>query len=219
MSYREVTVIEIREVLRLWLRNDMGLRPIAASAGCDRKTARRYIDAAVAAGLVRNGDEGQLTDELIGVVVEAVRPQRSGGRGAAWEACAAERDRIDEWLNKGLKLTKVHDLLGRRGVTVPYRTLHRYAATELGFGGPAATVRVADGEPGAELQVDFGRMGWLVDAVSGRRRVVWALVFTAVVSRHTFVWLSHRQTTQDVIDGFEAAWAFYGGVFKAVRAC
>ena len=103
------------------------------------------------------------------------------------------------------------------GVVVPYRTLHRYAAEKLGFGQPAVTVRVADGEPGVELQVDYGRMGLLtVDAASGRRRAVWALVFTAVVSRHTFVWLSFRQTVADVIDGCEAAWGFYGGVFKVL---
>ena len=217
VSYREVTVIEIREVLRLWLRDDMGLRPIALRAGCDRKTARRYVDAAVAAGLERDGGEGQLTDELLGVVVEAVRPDRPAGHGEAWQACAAEHDRIKGWLRKGLTLTKVHDLLGRHGVVVPYRTLHRYAAEKLGFGRPTSTVRVADGDPGSELQVDFGRMGLLrVDDGSGRRRAVQALILTAAFSRHTFVWLSFRQTVADVIDGFEAAWAFFGGVLKVV---
>jgi hypothetical protein len=43
---------------------------------------------------------------------------------------------------------------------------------------------------------------------------LWALIFTAHVSRHTFVWLSWRQELEDVIAGCEAAWAFYGGVFK-----
>jgi hypothetical protein len=46
---------------------------------------------------------------------------------------------------------------------------------------------VADGEPGGELQVDFGRMGLLFDPGSGRRRVCWALICTAVYSRHCFV--------------------------------
>ncbi len=59
-------------------------------------------------------------------------------------------------------------------------------------------------------------MGLIFDPESGRRRTVWALVFTAVVSRHSFVWLSFRQTVADVIAGFEAAWEFYGGVFKVV---
>jgi transposase len=216
VGYRETTVIEIREILRLWLRGDMGLRRIADNVGCDRKTVRRYIDAAVAAGLVRDGGEGQLTDALIGAVVEAVRPERPGGHGPAWDACAAEHDRIKAWLAKDLKLTKIHTLLGRRGVVVPYRTLHRYAAEELGFRRRKPTVPVVDGEPGEELQVDFCKMGLLFDPQAGRRRTVWALIFTAVVSRHTFVWLSYQQAIEDVIDGCEAAWDFFGGVFKVL---
>jgi len=95
---------------------------------------------------------------------------------------------------------KIHELLTRRGVRVPLRTVQRYVCDECGrHRGRGPTVRVADGEPGDELQVDFGRMGHL--DVDGRRRVVWALVFTASYSRHCFVWLSHRQTMGDVIDG------------------
>jgi hypothetical protein len=77
-------------------------------------------------------------------------------------------------------------------------------------------VRIADGEPGDELQVDFGRMGTLFDPGTGRNRVVWALLFTACYSRHQFLWLSFRQTTGAVIEGCEAAWAFFGGVFRTV---
>ena len=77
-------------------------------------------------------------------------------------------------------------------------------------------MRVADGEPGVELQVDFGRMGLLPDPATGRQRVCWALIFTACYSRHCYVFLSFRQTTEAVVSGFEAAWAFFGGVFKVV---
>lgn len=38
--FREVSVIEIREVLRAWLAG-AGYRRVAALAGVDRKTARR----------------------------------------------------------------------------------------------------------------------------------------------------------------------------------
>jgi transposase len=216
VSFREVTVIEIKEVLRLWLRDDMGQRKIAERAGVDRKTVRRYVEAAEAAGLVRDGGEGQLTDVLIGLVVETVRPKRPSGRGASWQACEAERDRIKGWLEKDLEVTKIHDLLERRGIVVPYRTLHRFAAEELGYRRPAATVPVVDGKPGEELQIDFGRMGLMFDPVTGRRRVVWALIFTAVVSRHMFVWLSYRQTLDEVIAGCEAAWEFFDGVFAVI---
>ena len=52
-------------------------------------------------------------------------------------------------------LTKVHTLLGRRGVVVSDAA--SVCTTELDFGQRRTTVRVADCDPGAEVQVDFGR--------------------------------------------------------------
>src|SRR5579859_7641804 len=74
MAFREVLVTEVKEVLRAWLAG-LGKRPAAARAGVNVKTAARYIRAAQEAGLARGGGEGQLTDELLGVVVGAVRPR------------------------------------------------------------------------------------------------------------------------------------------------
>ncbi len=216
--FREVRVYEIREVLRLWVRGE-GLRSIERLVGMDRKTVRRYVTAAVEAGLVRDGGEGQLSDELLGSICEKVRPHRSEGRGAAWGLLVANHDLLKGWLvDDGLTAVKAGELLARRGTVVPERTLHRYALEVLGVGRSArgTTVRVADGEPGVELQIDFGKMGLIDDPGSGRRRVVQALIFTAVFSRHCFVWLSFTQTTEAVIAGCEAAWAFFGGVFKVL---
>jgi transposase len=215
MSYREVRVFEVREVLRLWLRGG-GLRSVERLAGVDRKTVRRYVTAAEELGLCRDGGEGQLSDGFIGSVVEAVRPHRSDGHGEAWRLLVADHDRIKAWLSDdGLTVVKVHDLLTRRGIVVPERTLHRYAdeVCDVGRGRRGTTVRVNDGEPGDELQVDFGKMGRIPEPETGRQRDCQALIFTPVVSRYSFVWLTHRQAIDDVIAGFEAAWAFYGGVF------
>ena len=49
MAFREVSVVEVREVLRAWL-SGVGLRTVAEQAGVDRKTARRYVQAAEEAG-------------------------------------------------------------------------------------------------------------------------------------------------------------------------
>ena len=46
--------------------------------------------------------------------------------------------------------------------------------------------------------------------------MVHALIFTAVYSRHMFVWLTFAQTLAAVIAGCEAAWGFFGGVFKVL---
>jgi len=216
MAFREVAVVEIREVLRAWL-SGAGLRKVAEQAGVDRKTARRYVEAAVAAGLARDGGLAQLSDELVGQVAEAVRPARPGGHGHAWdqlESCHAE---VEAQVKAGLSVVKIGVLLERRGVVVPYRTLHRFCAERCGYGRSAATtVRVADGEPGMECQLDFGYLGLITDPVTGRQRKVHALIFTACYSRHMFVWLSFTQTLAAFTAGCEAAWAFFGGVFQVL---
>jgi transposase len=216
VAFREVRVNEVREVLRSWLAGD-GLRIAAERAGVDRKTARRYVEAGQAAGLVRDGGAGQLCDALIGAVIGAVRPARASGHGVAWESLLAYEQQIRGWIdNDDLQLTNIHGKLTRRGVVVPYRTLHRFAAERCGFGRRKPTLRVADGEPGVECQLDFARMGLIPDPETGRRRVVHALIFTAVYSRHMFVWLSFTQTLAAVIAGCEAAWAYFGGIFKVL---
>ena len=216
MAFREVPVFEVREVLRLWLRRET-LRGIERLAGVDHKTVRRYVEAATGQGVVRDGAEGQLHDQMIGAMVEAVRPHRSDGHGEAWRLLIAHHDQIKAWLDKGLTVVKCHDVLSRQGVVVPERTLHRYALEVCGHRrGQGPTVRVADGRPGDECQIDFGRMGSLHDPVSDPVRAAYVLVFTACFSRHCFVSVSFAQTTEAVIDGCEAARVFVGGVFATV---
>ena len=84
MGFREVSVVEVREVLRAWLEGH-GLRTVAARAGVDRKTARRYVAAAENAGLSRDAGAEAVTDDLVGLVVEAVRPARPNGHGVVGE--------------------------------------------------------------------------------------------------------------------------------------
>ena len=217
MAFREVRMFEVKEVLRLWLRGE-GLRSIERLAGVDRKTVRRYVSAAVDTGLDRQGNEAQLNDVFMSLVLEKVRPHRTNGQGAARRRLEPHTKKIRSWLeDDDLTVVKVHDLLARQGVVVPKRTLERFCAELCGpRRGRTTTVRVADGEPGDECQIDFGRMGLLFDAETGRRRVCHALIFTACVSRHCFVWLCFSQTMADVIEGCEAAWAFFGGIFATV---
>ena len=220
MGFREVSVVEVREVLRGWLEG-AGLRKIAERSGVDRKTARRYVTAAEAAGLCREAGVEALTDELVGVVVAAVRPARANGHGASWGLLLAREEQIKKWIAGGdgqppLSIVKIEELLARQGCVVPYRTLHRFAVERCGFRVKSTTMRVAVGEPGVECQIDFAQMGFIIDVETGKKRRVHALIFTAVLSRHMFVWLTYSQTLVAMIAGCEAAWEFFGGVFKVL---
>ena len=114
MAFREVRVFEVREVLRLWLAGE-GFRSMERLSQVDRKTVRRYVDAAERLGLVRDGGEDQLTDVFIGLVVEAVRPHRSDGHGEAWRLLVAHHDADRGWVEDDLTGVKIHELLERRG--------------------------------------------------------------------------------------------------------
>ncbi|EUA24703.1 integrase catalytic region domain protein [Mycobacterium xenopi 3993] len=118
-----------------------GLRRVAALAGVDRKTARSYTNAAALAGLDRGGALDQLTDELIGAVIEAVRPDRPDGHGQVWEVLRANHDQIVKWVEEGLTVVKICDLLERRGTAVPQRTLHRYCTQCTEYRAVAALAR------------------------------------------------------------------------------
>jgi hypothetical protein len=76
-------MVQVKEVLRRWLRGDQGLPRVAEGAGVDRKTVQRYVDAAQALEAWRDGGDQQLTDELVVAVVQAVQPGRRAGRGRA----------------------------------------------------------------------------------------------------------------------------------------
>jgi hypothetical protein len=133
VSYREVPVHQVREVIRLWLAGE-GIRSTARLAQLDRKTVGRYVEAARVVGLSRDGGLDQLTDEAVGLVCELVRPARRDGRGRAWMALEENGDLVSGWVKAEVPLTKVQVLLARRGIQVPYRTLNRFAIERCEFG-------------------------------------------------------------------------------------
>jgi len=146
--YREVTMIEIREVLRL---RGAGLpkKRIAAQLGLDPKTVRRYVRAAATAG---DPVTAANSDDEVRQILLALQPAGGRPRGDGWALCRDHRAAIDRWLGDGLRLTKIRKLLVRQGVQIAYPTLHRSAILELQFGKTATTIPVLDGEPGQECR-------------------------------------------------------------------
>lgn len=88
MPYRELTMIDVKEVLRRWSAGH-GDRKIGREAGVDRKTVARYTDAAKQLGL-EPGRE--LTDEEVHQIAQCVqsRPLASpSDSGTRWLSIAS----------------------------------------------------------------------------------------------------------------------------------
>jgi transposase len=214
MSYRELTMIEVKEVLRRW-RAGQSLRAMSRETGLDRKTVRRYVESASELGLAHVGD---VTDEEARDVLQQVTDREMPAPSAERAQLAPHRVQIEEWLTgpKPLKLTKVHDLLARRGVEITYATLRRFVIDELGWHKRVPTVRIDDAAPGEEAQVDYGKVGRLLDESTGRVRDLWALIVTLTFSRHMFVIPMFTQTTEAVCAGLDEAWRYFGGVVRRI---
>lgn len=212
MPFREVTMFEVKEVVRLWLAG-IAKKRIADRLGLDPKTVRRYVKTAVAAGIQ---SEATFNDERLVVLMSALHASPGRTHGESWASCARQRSLIEALLKKPVRLSKIRRLLQSKGVKVPYPTLHRYAVAELGFGRTAATIPVEDCGPGEELQVDTGWMTLLEPDETGKRRRIRAWIFTSVLSRYRFVYPCLAESTATAIEACEAAWSFYGGVFKTL---
>ena len=215
VSFRELTMIEVREVIRRW-QAGQGLREMSRGTGLDRKTIRRYVEAIAEVGIEREGtvDDAQV-HEVGRRVQERPMPKPSFERALLHE----HRARIEQWLTgkPALRLTKVHVLLHRdHGLDVSYATLRRYVMDELGWGLRTPTVLIADAPAGEEAQVDFGLMGMMHDPQSKRIRRLYALIVTLCFSRYQFVWPTWEQTTTAVCEGLDEAWRFFGGVVPRI---
>src|SRR5512145_2455189 len=118
MSYRELAMIDVREVLRRWSAGHSN-RKIARETGTDRDTAARYITVASHQLGLERGHE--FTDDEVHEIAQRVQARPLPDPSEEWNAVAAHKERISAWLAGGgdkrpLKLTKVNVLLERQGV-------------------------------------------------------------------------------------------------------
>jgi transposase len=209
LGFRELTMMEVRDVLRR-LAAGQSLREIARTTGLDRKTVRRYAEAAAGSGW--RADQSELGEALVAEVARRVQDRAAPTPSDERAELHRQREHISQWLESGLRLTKIHVLLKRSGMSASYATLRRFAQDEFGWGKRVASVRLDDPAPGEEAQIDFGCMGTMLDRETGRTRKLWVLVVHLSCSRYSFVYPTFTQDVLAVCAGLDAAWAFFDGV-------
>ena len=211
MGYRELHRMEIEEVVRRWQVQE-SQRAIARATGLARETFKKYLAAAVRVGLSATGSpptDAQLV-ELRRLGVVAAQPvKRVAPQVAVLEPY---RDQIATWLDQDhLLLTRIQELLEAQRVPVKYTTLRRFVRQAGLWKQPRSTVRMAPTAPGEVAEMDFEKLGTLIDPVTGKRQVVYGLLVVLVYSRYAFLWPLVQQTVEATIEGLEQAWRFFGG--------
>jgi transposase len=214
MGHKEYGVTDILDILRRSKSKD-SQRRISRATGIDPKTIRSYLRIATMHGFTDTVPDDELAEIASAVIREVYGNDNKNPEPGACAPLLPHRELLSGWLDtEKLTLKKVHIKLGRMGVAVTYSTLYRYAREELGFGGQKVTVRMAETEPGEVAQADFGKMGLIFDPESGCKRVLHALVVTLIMSRFQYVYLTHLQTFEALINGLENAWVTFNGVTR-----
>jgi hypothetical protein len=215
MARRTFDVIDVAEILVHWhagrSKNEM-----AESLGVDRKTLRKYIAPAEAAGIVPGGPakSEQEWHDLVREWFPELADTRL--RQVTWPAIAEHHDYIAEQLKARVRMSTIHQRLrDERGLAASVASFRRYVAANIPEEARRSQVTVWNPRPaeaGEQAQIDYGQLGRWMDPVTGRLRTVQAFVMVLAYSRHMFVrpvlTMDQRAWTECHVEAF----GFFGGV-------
>ena len=117
--------MHVQEVIRRWQAQE-SQRSIARAMGIARVTVRRYIAHAEKLGLVQTGPPASETQliELGRLSREGLAHVRAQPSGVVLEPYT---ERLAAWLDVGLQLSRIHELLNQE-IVVSYSSLRRFVA-------------------------------------------------------------------------------------------
>lgn len=163
---------------------------LSQSLGIDRKTIRKYLAPAIAAGIEPGGPPVSATVWAEQIVKWFPVLDDPGARASTWPLIDPHRDRIKDWLDADVTVATIAQRLrDDHTVRASESSVRRWIATHFAEDVARERVTVPRGEvpPGSEAQIDYGRLGMWFDPAVGKRVTVWAFVMVLSHSRHLFV--------------------------------
>jgi transposase len=214
LARRTFDVTDVTEILIHWYAG-RSQSEIATSLGVDRKTIRKYLAPAIAAGITPGGPAKTTAEwrELVAGWFPGLADARL--RQTTWPQIERHRDYIVDMLKLGVTQATIHQRLrDEQGLAASVASLKRWVAANLPeeVRRDRVTVLGDEAEPGAEAQIDYGHLGAWIDPRSGRKHRVWAFVMVLVCSRLMFVRPVLRMDQRAWTEAHVEAFAFFGGV-------
>ncbi len=196
-------------------------RRIARELGLDRKTIRRYLEAAAKSPAISTAGSPTATEPKSPISTAGkiqapeVLPVAAKGDPGRPSVCDPHRARIDSKLDAGLSAQRIYqDLVAEVSFSGSYESVKRFVR-QLRQGQPNRVWRV-EVQPGEEIQVDFGTGAPVVDA-QGHRHRPWVLRVILSYSRKAYSEAVFHQTTENFIRCLENALRAFGGSVKILN--
>ncbi|WP_042436044.1 IS21 family transposase, partial [Streptacidiphilus anmyonensis] len=206
-------MVDVTEILIHWYAG-RSKTELADSLGIDRKTIRKYLAPAEAAGIAPGGPPMTGAD-WAGLVKEWF-PELADTRlrQVTWPQIARHHEFIKQMLPV-LTMATIHQRLrDEHGLDCSASSLRRYVRANLPEEARRDQVVVLrePAVPGQEAQIDYGSMGMWTDPRTGKRHRVWAFVMVLAASRHMFVRPVLKMDQQAWCAAHVAAFEYFGGV-------
>lgn len=226
MARRKIDMFDLQNLLHYWQQGRSWVF-IQESLGIDRKTARKYVGKAQAAGITR---ETTLGPDVLAPLLELLEKEKK-----AAAPVAVAQDQLLPWRQQigvllgllvpegrtvpvePLTMKTVWERLRREhDMQVSYSAFKRFVRREFPDSKCRVTIAMPTTDPGAFAQVDFGYVGLMLDPIDSRMRRTWAFVMTLCHSRHMFVRFVNTQSQADWTRCHVEAFEFFGGVPECV---
>ena len=210
--------MDVTEIIRRW-QSGQSIRAIKRGTGYDRETIGKYINIAVSRGVKK---DSLLTSAELKEIISTELPEaiHKAEKTDILEKHEEEFKQLVTDKNNPLKPKSAFEVLSERyefSTYVSYTTFKRFAkAHGIAKNARESTCRI-EIPPGSQIQVDYGKVGYLFDPAKNKRRTVYAFIGTLGNSRHKFVEFVFSQNQKSFVESHIRMFKFFGGITQSLR--
>jgi len=214
--------MELKEIIRR-RKSGQSISKISKATGRDRKTVRKYLNLIEEEGLIDLDEQGKDDTAKLNEALQKIKKQtkRRPDKQNIFLPFLEEIKSLIEikGKNKGLKLKSAYRVIcSKHDLTqkTSYSSFKRYVGSQNILLQTTGTTCRIETPPGNQLQVDYAKVGFLLDTSTGKRKTIYAFIGTLSFSRHKFVEFVYKQDQKSFVESHVKMFKFFGGVPETI---
>lgn len=212
MAFKRITEMDLYEITARW-HAGYNISQLSELADVDRKTVRQYVRRFEQAGL--STTEPLPAREELMKLLTSVLPKRDFPQPAL-DGLLPFKDEIISLVTVSVDPVKpktAYEIIcERHGSVASYSSFKRFIQTLPELNTQEKTTCAFETNPGEEIQIDYGKMGRLVDTTTGKNRDIYAFIAIASHSRFKYVHCVYKQDQRSFVASNIRMFEFYDGV-------
>lgn len=211
MGYKVITEEKIFEVFRRW-HSRQKISHISQAEGLDRKTIRDYLQHFTNNGYTQ--EQPFPPRQELYAFIETIMPQRERKKSQSekLEPYVDEiRDLIHDSKEPVLPKTAYEIITTKYNLYVSYTTFKRFLRDKNIKKKPKPSSLNIELPPGKEIQIDYGKVGLLLDPETEKNKVVYAYCGILSHCRLPYIEFTFTQKQQSFVQSTVNMFEFYGG--------